>query len=69
MNCLKYREINRAVLRGCKGCMKNCQHYTSTVSERVDEVGTGELYGCNSVHEKGLEVERMIEAWGYAVLY
>ena len=65
---MKYREINRAVLRGCQGCLKHCIHAISTVSERVDEVGTGDLYKCNSVHEKGLEVERIIHDWGYAVL-
>ena len=57
---MKHREINRAVLRGCKGCMKDCQHYMSSVSERVDDVGTGDLYKCNSVNRENEFIDHLV---------
>lgn len=61
---MKYREINRAVLRGCQGCLKHCIHAISTVSERVDEIGTGELYKCNSVYSQEVMMDNLIKQYG-----
>jgi len=37
-------------LRGCEGCRKNCKYnHGIALKERVEEeIGTGQLYGCNS---------------------